>query len=123
MSQSIQGDFRTSSIRLFAAVSTVAWLGVTSLPAQAEACRREGEVVRCDDGRVGTFVGDGILWPDGTRSRAVAQSPSVIVGNKSSVQIGPGVFVGNGRGGMEQMDQTTSNKRSCAVLDGVSYCH
>lgn len=95
-----------------------------SSPATAQACRREGELVRCDDGRIGTFRGEAILWPDGTQSRLAPASPNVIIGHKDSVQIGQGVFVGNGRGGVVPLDPTSSpNKRSCAVLDGASYCY
>src|SRR4051812_41198189 len=65
-------------------------------PAMAQACTREGPVVNCDDGRRGLLSGEAIVWPDGTRS-SLSPHPSVIIGNKSSVQVGPGVFVGPGK--------------------------
>lgn len=93
--------------------------------AEAQICKRQGVEVSCDDGRRGVVSGDAILWPDGTRSRTTPHQ-SVIVGNKRSVHVGPGVFVGQGNGGngMVPMDDPNApNKRQCAVLDGVSYCH
>jgi hypothetical protein len=98
----------------------VAGLVVAALPAAAQNCTRAGSNVTCDDGRHGIFTGDAIIWSDGTQSRAASQSPSVIVGNKSSVFVGPGVFVGNGKGGKVQMDDPS--KKRCAMLDGVSFC-
>ena len=69
-------------------------------------------------------AGDAIIWPDGTRSSLTSPHPSVIIGNKSSVIVGPGVFVGNGKGGMVPMENPSApNKARCAVLDGVSYCY
>ena len=65
----------------------------------AQACTRQGVDVTCDDGRRGIFAGDAIVWADGTRSRLASPHPSVIIGNKSSVVIGPGVFAGKGKGG------------------------
>ena len=91
-----------------------------ALPASAQNCTRAGSDVTCDDGRHGMFTGDSIIWTDGTQSRAVRQSPSVIVGNKSSVFVGPGVFVGNGKGGKTQMDDPS--KKRCAALDGINFC-
>src|ERR1700691_5188271 len=61
-------------------------------PAMAQACTREGANVSCDDGRRGLLSGDAIIWPDGTRS-SLSPHPSVIIGKKSSVIVGPGVFV------------------------------
>ncbi len=46
-------------------------------------CKRNGNAVTCDDGRVGIFTGDAIIWPDGTRSTS-AQHPSVRIGHKDS---------------------------------------
>ncbi|MGC0390664.1 hypothetical protein ACVIU7_002091 [Bradyrhizobium liaoningense] len=46
---------------------------------------------------------------------------SVIVGNKSSVHVGPGVFVGQGKGVVPLDDPNAPNKRQCAILEGVSY--
>jgi hypothetical protein len=93
-------------------------------PALAQACTRQGVDVSCDDGRRGIWSGDAIIWPDGTRSSLASPHPSVIIGNKSSVIVGPGVFVGNGKGGMVPMENPSApNKARCAVLDGVSYCY
>jgi hypothetical protein len=65
-------------------------------PALAQACTRERPAMRCDDGRQGLLPGDAIIWPDGTRS-SLSPHPSVIIGNKSSVRAGAGVFVGQGK--------------------------
>lgn len=93
-----------------------------ALPAAAQTCKRNGNAVTCDDGRLGVFAGDAIVWPDGTRSSA-SPHPSVIIGNKPSVQVGPGVFVGQGKGKVP-LDRTDSPyKKQCALLDGVAYCH
>ena len=93
-------------------------------PAIAQSCTRQGVDVNCDDGRRGVFTGDAIIWADGTRSNLASPHPSVIIGNKSSVVIGPGVFAGNGKGGMVPMENPSApNKARCPVLDGVSYCH
>lgn len=92
-----------------------------TLPAWAQSCTRQGDLVTCSDGRAGTFAGDAIVWTDGTTSRA-GPHPSVIIGNKPSIQVGQGVFVGRGRGVVPLDDPNTTNKRQCAVLDGVSYC-
>ena len=51
-------------------------------------CTLSGTDVTCDDGRTGQFAGDAIIWPDGTRSSPV-QHPSVIIGNRPSVQVVP----------------------------------
>ena len=93
-------------------------------PALAQACTRQGVDVSCDDGRRGVWSGDAIIWADGTRSSLASPHPSVIIGNKSSVIVGPGVFAGNGRGGKVPMENPSApNKARCAVLDGVSYCY
>jgi hypothetical protein len=93
-------------------------------PALAQACTHDGPVVNCNDGRRGLLSGDAIVWPDGTRS-SLTPHPSVIIGNKSSVVVGSGVFVGQGNGkGMVPLDNPSSpNKARCAILDGVSYCN
>jgi hypothetical protein len=91
-------------------------------PALAQACTREGDAVSCDDGRRGLLSGDAIIWPDGTRS-SLSPHPSVIIGNKSSVKVGPGVFVGQGKGVVPLDDPNAPNKTRCAVLDGASYCY
>jgi hypothetical protein len=95
--------------------------GVSS--ASAQACKREGSLVTCDDGRQGILADTAIIWGDGTRSHSATPHPSVIMGNKSSIQVGPGVYVGNGKGGMIPLDDPNSpNKTRCAIVDGVSYC-
>src|SRR5258707_6022423 len=91
--------------------------------AMAQACTREGANVSCDDGRRGLLSGDAILWPDGTRSSLTSPNPSVIIGNKSSVIVGPGVFVGKGNGAVPMDNPSSPFKARCAVLDGVSYCY
>ena len=96
-------------------------------PAMAQSCTRQGVDVTCDDGRRGVFAGESLIWADGTRSNLVSPHPSVIIGNKSSVVIGPGVFAGSGSGsgkGMVPMENPSApNKARCPVLDGVSYCY
>ena len=91
-------------------------------PALAQACTRQGVDVTCDDGRHGIFAGESIIWADGTRSNLASPHPSVIIGNKSSVVIGPGVFVGKGNGMVPMENPSAPNKARCPVLDGVSYC-
>jgi hypothetical protein len=90
--------------------------------ALAQNCHREGDAVTCDDWRRGMLSGDAIIWPDGTRSSA-SPHQSVIIGNKSSVKVGPGVFVGQGKGAVPLDDPNSPNKARCAILDGVSYCY
>jgi len=92
-------------------------------PAMAQACTRQGVDVSCDDGRRGIWSGDAIIWADGTRSSLTSPHPSVIIGNKSSVIVGPGVFVGRGKGMVPMENPSAPNKARCAVLDGVSYCY
>jgi hypothetical protein len=92
------------------------------LAAMAQACSRDGAVVSCDDGRRGLLSGDAILWPDGTRS-GLSPHPSVRIGNKSSVMVGPGVFVGQGKAVVPLDNLNAPNKTRCAVLDGVAYCY
>ena len=89
-------------------------------PALAQACTRQGVDVACDDGRRGILSGDAIIWADGTRSSLTSSHPSVIIGNKSSVIVGPGVFVGKGKGTVPMENPSAA---PCAVLDGVSYCN
>ena len=101
-------------------MTAVATSGAT--PALAQACTREGDAVSCDDGRRGLLSGDAIIWPDGTRS-SLSPHPSVIIGNKSSVIVGPGVFVGKGNGEVPMDNPSSPFKARCAVLDGVSYCY
>jgi hypothetical protein len=87
--------------------------------AQAQHCRRKGVDVNCDDGHRGVWSGDAIIWADGTRSR-LSPHPSVIIGHKSSVTVGPGVFVGQGKG-MVPLDDPS--KARCVTLDDVTYCN
>ncbi len=91
-------------------------------PALAQACSHDGPVGTCNDGRRGILSGNAIIWPDGTRSSA-SPHPSVIIGNKSSVHVGQGVFVGQGTGVVPLDDPNAPNKTRCAILDGVSYCY
>jgi hypothetical protein len=90
--------------------------------AMAQACTHDGPVVACDDGRRGILSGEAIIWPDGTRS-SLSPHPSVIIGNKPSVHVGQGVFVGQGKGVVPLDDPNAPNKTRCAVLDGMSYCY
>ena len=90
--------------------------------AMAQACIHDGPVVSCDDGRRGMLSGDAIIWPDGTRS-SLSPHPSVIIGNKSSVHVGQGVFVGQGKGVVPLDNPSAPNKMRCATLDGASYCN
>jgi hypothetical protein len=92
-------------------------------PAMAQACTRQGTDVSCDDGRRGVFAGDSILWADGTRSSLASPHPSVIVGNKQSVVVGPGVFVGRGTGVVPMENPSDPRRARCPVLDGASYCY
>jgi hypothetical protein len=93
-----------------------------SRPALAQACTHSGPDVTCDDGRHGILSGNAILWPDGTRS-SLTPHPSVIISNKSSVMVGQGVFVGQGKGAVPLDNPSSPYKLRCAVLDGVSYCN
>jgi hypothetical protein len=91
-------------------------------PALAQVCSHDGPSVSCDDGRRGLLSGDAIIWADGTRSSA-SPHPSVIIGNKPSVHVGQGVFVGKGSGVVPLDHPNAPNKTRCAILDGVSYCY
>jgi hypothetical protein len=71
-------------------ISAISAAGTGS--ALAQACTRQGTDVGCDDGRRGMLSGDAIIWADGTRSSLASPHPSVIIGNKSSVIVGQGVF-------------------------------
>jgi hypothetical protein len=92
-------------------------------PEQAQACSRVGADVTCDDGRRGVWSGDAIIWADGTRSSLASPHPGVIIGNKSSVVVGQGVFVGHGKGVVPLENPSAPEKARCPVLDGVSYCN
>ena len=100
----------------------IAATALGSAPAMAQVCTRQGDDVTCNDGRRGVLSGDAIIWPDGTRSSA-SPHPSLIIGNKSSVHVGPGVLVGKGKGVVPLDDPNAPNKTRCAILDGVSYCY
>jgi hypothetical protein len=96
----------------------------TASAAHAQRCTLDGARVACDDGRSGIFEGDAIRWPDGTRS-ARAPHPSVIPHNREALRVGPGVFVGNphGAGTVPFDDPNAPNKRVCAILNDIPYCH
>ena len=108
--------------RLFSVLIS-AFAASAAEPAMAQSCTRQGVDVSCDDGRRGIFSGDAIIWADGTRSSLASPHPSVIIGNKSSVIVGPGVFVGKGNGVVPMENPSAPNKARCPVLDGISYCH
>ncbi len=59
-------------MRIFA-VAFLLLLGLNV--ADAANCKRNGNVVTCDDGRTGVFTGDAVVWPDGTKSSS-AKHPS-----------------------------------------------
>jgi len=104
-------------------VLTAALVAGAAGPAMAQACSRQGVDVSCDDGRRGVFAGDAIIWADGTRSSLASPHPSVIIGNKSSVVVGKGVFVGKGSGVVPMENPSDPRRARCPVLDGVSYCY
>src|ERR1700721_767103 len=91
-------------------------------PAMAQACTREGAHVSCDDGRRGLLSGGALLLV-GRAPSSLSPHPSVIIGNKSSVIVGPGVFVGQGKGVVPLDNPNAPNKTRCAILDGASYCY
>ena len=92
-------------------------------PALAQSCSKQGVDVSCDDGRRGMLSGDAIIWADGTRSSLTSPHPSVIIGNKSSVVVGQGVFVGHGKGVVPMENPSDPRRARCPMLDGVSYCY
>ena len=104
-------------------ILVAAMAAVDAGPALAQACTRQGVDVACEDGKRGILSGAAIIWADGTRSSLASPHPSVIVGNKSSVIVGQGVFVGQGKGVLPMDNPSAPGKARCAVLDGVSYCH
>jgi hypothetical protein len=67
--------------------------------------------------------GDAIIWSDGARLSLSPPHPSVIIGNKSSVIVGPGMFVGKASGVVPLDNPSAPNKARCPVLEGVSYCY
>ena len=107
---------------LFFSMLILAVAGTVS-PSMAQSCTRQGVDVSCDDGRRGIFSGDAIIWADGTRSSLASPHPSVIIGNKSSVIVGQGVFVGQGKGVVPMENPNDPRKARCPLLDGVSYCY
>ena len=108
--------------KTFAAVAIAIAL-LSTAPALAQTCTRQGNDVTCDDGKRGIFTGDAIIWADGTRANLASQHPSVVIGNKSSVIVGPGVMVGGPSGkGMVPMENPAAQTR-CPTLDGVPYCN
>ena len=102
-------------------VLTSALLAGGTAPGLAQACTRQGTDVSCDDH--GIFSGQAIIWADGTRSSLTSPHPSVIIGNKSSVVVGQGVFVGHGNGVVPLENPSAPDKARCPVLDGVAYCY
>ena len=106
-----------------AAVVMAAIVSGAAGSALAQACTRAGVDVTCDDGRRGVFSGDAIIWTDGTRSSLTSPHPSVIVGNKSSVIVGQGVFVGQGKGAVPMENPSDPRRARCPVLEGVAYCY
>ena len=111
--------YRTLVFSVLMAAATAIQAG----PALAQACTRHGVDVGCDDGRRGILSGDTIIWADGSRSSLTSPHPSVIIGNKSSVIVGQGVFVGKGNGVVPMDNPSAPHRARCAVLDGVSYCY
>ena len=110
----------TRSLLLFITLVLATALGISG--ASAQACKRDGSVVTCEDGRQGILADTSIVWSDGTRSHSATPHPSVIIGNKASVHVGPGVFVGTGKGTMPLDNPNAPNKTRCAIVNGVSYC-
>ncbi|MBR1191488.1 hypothetical protein JQ558_21745 [Bradyrhizobium sp. AUGA SZCCT0160] len=105
------------------ATLTAALVTGAAAPAMAQSCTRQGVDVSCDDGRRGILSGEAIIWADGTRSNLASPHPSVIIGNKSSVIVGKGVFVGKGNGVAPMENPSDPRRARCPVLDGVSYCY
>jgi 2-polyprenyl-6-methoxyphenol hydroxylase-like FAD-dependent oxidoreductase len=105
------------------AICVAAAIAGAAGPAMAQTCTRQGVDVNCDDGRRGVLTGDAIIWADGTRSKLASPHPSVIIGNKSSVVVGQGVFVGQGKGVVPMENPSDPRQARCPVLDGVSYCY
>jgi hypothetical protein len=121
--QSVEDGMIITRTHQFSVLLSVLAIGAAA-PVLAQSCTRQGVDVTCDDGRRGVFSNDAIVWADGTQSRLASPHPSVIIGNKSSVVIGPGVFAGNGKGGYVPMENPSApTKARCPVLDGVSYCY
>ena len=113
----------TTTRTLSLAILIAAIVSGAAAPAMAQSCTRQGVDVSCDDGRRGILAGDTITWADGTRSSLTSPHPSVIIGNKSSVIVGKGVFVGKGNGVVPMENPSDPRRTRCPVLDGVSYCY
>jgi hypothetical protein len=107
----------------FAILGLIVAAAASAPPALAQSCTKAGTDVGCDDGRRGVLSGDTIIWSDGTRSSLTSPHPSVIVGNRSSVRVGQGVFVGKGNGIVPMENPSDARRARCPVLDGVPYCN
>jgi hypothetical protein len=112
-----------SVTRAFAILGLVVAAVAGAGPALAQSCSKAGTDVSCDDGRRGVLSGDTIIWSDGTRASLTSPHPSVIVGNRSSVRVGQGVFVGKGNGVVPMENPSDPRRARCPVLDGVPYCY
>jgi hypothetical protein len=105
--------------RALALLLAIAPFGLGAVaPAAAQTCTRVGVDVTCDDSRRG--ISPAILSPGPTAADRDLSSPhpSVIIGNKSLVIVGPGVFVGQGKGVVPM-----ENPSAHTVLDGLAYCY
>jgi len=60
---------------------------------------------------------------DGTRSSLLSPHAGVIIGNRSSVIVGPGALVGKGVGAVPLDNPSAPTKGRCPILDGISYCY
>jgi hypothetical protein len=120
--QRAEGHMTIDRALAFSVLMSAMLAGGTA-PVLAQACTRQGSDVACDDGRRGIFSGQAIIWTDGTRSSLTSPHPSVIIGNKSSVIVGQGVFVGQGKGVVPLDNPSAPDKARCPVLDGVAYCY
>src|SRR3979490_1308454 len=120
--QQTGGSMPTGRALVFSILMSAVAAGYAG-PAMAQACTRQGVDVACDDGRRGILSGDAIIWPDGSRSSLASPHPNIIIGNKSSVIVGPGVFVGKGNGEVPMDNPSSPFKARCAVLNGVSDCY
>jgi len=110
-------------VRAFAFAVVISAVTGSAGSALAQSCTKAGVDVSCDDGRRGVLAGDAIIWTDGTRSSLTSPHPSVIVGNKQSVIVGQGVFVGQGKGVVPMENPSDPRRARCPVLDGVAYCY
>jgi hypothetical protein len=108
---------------LMFSVWLAAMVAGSTAPALAQSCSKQGVDVSCDDGRRGILSGDAIIWADGARSSLTSPHPSVIIGNKSSVVVGQGVFVGKGKGVVPMENPSDPRRARCPMLDGVAYCY